>query len=53
VVVLDVSDPWDPREIGFQVFPGFPQKLSVKGDFAYIADSNQGLLLWRLLPANE
>jgi hypothetical protein len=51
-MVLDVSNPYAFREIGVLGLTGFPNKLAVEGGVVYIADTDEGLLLLRVLPPN-
>ncbi len=43
VGVLDISDPEQPRRIGFVGTPGHPGGLALYGDYLYVACSSQGV----------
>ncbi|MCD4751405.1 MAG: hypothetical protein K8R59_18715, partial [Thermoanaerobaculales bacterium] len=40
--VIDVSDPFDPSEIGFYETPGLPHDVAVSGGYVYLADFYAG-----------
>jgi len=40
---VDVSDPAHPTEVGFCDTPGYAQSVAVAGDYAYVADGDDGL----------
>ena len=49
--IVDVADPTHPREVGFyQVTPGFATGLAAAGDYVYVADMRNGLLILRFRP---
>jgi hypothetical protein len=41
--VIDVSNPANPREVGFFDTPGFALDVYVSGNYAYVADGYAGL----------
>ena len=43
LVILDVSDPLDPDEVGRIDTPGIGLGVHVVGDYAYVADDQEGL----------
>lgn len=45
LVVLDVSDPGRPREIGGHTTRGYAQAIAVAGEIAYIAGRGDGIVL--------
>ncbi len=51
-MVLDVSNPYELREIGVMDLFGFSNRLAIEGGIVYIADRDEGLLLYRMIPPN-
>ncbi len=43
--IIDVSSPSQPEEVGFLKTDGYASSVVVDGDFAYVADDNNGLLI--------
>jgi len=41
--VVDVSDPAQPREVGFYDSPGWAGRVAISGNHAYVADGDSGL----------
>jgi hypothetical protein len=39
--VIDVSNPSNPREVGYFDTPGYAQGVYVSGNYAYVADGFQ------------
>ncbi|MBD3285671.1 T9SS type A sorting domain-containing protein, partial [candidate division WOR-3 bacterium] len=45
--VIDISDPWNPQQVGFYRTPGeISLGLSVSGDYIYVADDVAGLQIF-------
>ena len=45
--VVDVSNPANPREVGYHDTPGFAKDVFVSGDYAYLVDGDGGLIILR------
>lgn len=45
LLIVDVSDPSHPREIGSHSTRGYAQGITVDGDFAYVANRGDGLTI--------
>ena len=43
LVVMDLSDPANPQELGRAILPDLAQDVSVVGSYAYVADDDSGL----------
>ena len=43
IYVFDVSDPWNPVELGSRETPGEARKLFLHGDMLLVADAWEGL----------
>jgi hypothetical protein len=43
LVILDISDPSAPSEVGFYAAPGQVSNIDIEMPFAYIADHNEGI----------
>ena len=43
LVIIDISNPYFPVEVGFLVTGGAPHGVAVSGSYAYLADGNDGL----------
>jgi hypothetical protein len=43
--IFDISNPADPKEVGFYDTPGYACGLAVEGNYAYVADGESGLLV--------
>lgn len=41
--IIDVRDPANPKKVGFHNTPGVASRVSVVGDFAYVADGPGGV----------
>jgi len=45
LLLVDVSDPTQPREIGAHSTRGYAQAVAVTGDYAYVANRGEGLTI--------
>jgi len=45
LLLVDVSDPAQPREIGAHSTRGYAQAVAISGDFAYVANRGEGLTI--------
>ncbi|MCU0370906.1 MAG: hypothetical protein MUC31_05780, partial [Bacteroidales bacterium] len=43
LVILDISDPSSPQKLGALALPDILQELTISGNYAYVADSDEGL----------
>ncbi len=49
--MVDVSDPAQPREVGFYDTPGYAEGVAVSGSYIYVADRDGGLVILRFTRA--
>ncbi|HDM70483.1 MAG TPA: hypothetical protein ENG58_03635, partial [Thermotogales bacterium] len=45
LLILDVSDPHNPKLVGYFNTDGWAESVHVSGDYAYIADERNGLVI--------
>ena len=43
ISVVDVSDPTNPKEMGFYDLPGITFRINVAGDYAFVTNTSKGL----------
>jgi len=47
MVVINISNPSAPSQVGFYDTAGYPSDVTVAGDYSYVADDDGGLLILR------
>jgi len=49
ILIVDVSDPTRPTNVGFYATPSYPWDLAIASSYTYVAAGDGGLLILRLL----
>lgn len=45
LVIVNITDPTMPQEVGSYETPGYARAVAVSGDYAYVADMGRGLVI--------